>query len=127
MYLIDSIGLSLQSAMTLYIYRVGRLTPQEIMFTDLNLLRTLITVGFFLDRSDWSDPPVRPVGLLPYPLQHQTGQTAWSNRSDRLMPILAVNICLPLFFGKACLPKNILLNQNCLRATIGNASAIYYL
>ena len=31
----------------------------------------------------------------------------------------------PLFFGKACVPKNTLLDQNCLKAMIINASAIF--
>jgi len=39
-----------------------------------------------------------------------------------VMPILVVNIC-PLFFGKTCVPKNICLDQNCLRAM--NTSAIF--
>ena len=54
-----------------------------------------------LDRSDRS---VRPVG---------------ANFSCQHMP--------PLFFGKACLPKNILLSQNCLRAMINTTSAIFVL
>ena len=70
MYLIGSIGFSLQSAVTLIFIGWGRLTPQEILFTDLNLLRTLIIVGFLLDRSDrsgscqisYNTRPVRPLG-----------------------------------------------------------------
>ena len=57
--------------------------------------------------------PVRPLGA--------TGQTGWSS----LLPILVVNIC-PLFFGKACVPKNTLLDQNFLRAMINNTLAIFY-
>ena len=38
------------------------------------------------------------------------------------MPILVVNICRP-FFGKACVPKNTLLDQNCLRTM--NTSVIF--
>ena len=56
--------------------------------------------------------PVRPPGA--------TGQTGWSC----LLPILVVNIC-PLFFGKACVPKNTLLDQNYLKAMINNTSAIF--
>ena len=41
-----------------------------------------------------------------------------------VVPILVVNIW-PLFFGKACVPKNTLLNQNCPRAIITNTSAIF--
>ena len=40
--------------------------------------------------------------------------------------ILVVNIC-PLFFGKDCMPKNTLLDQNYLRAMINNTSAIFVL
>ena len=68
--------------------------------------------------------PVRPVGPCRTGHSASTGQTA---RSDRLVPILAVNICPPCFFGKACLPKNILLSQNCLRAMINTTSAIFVL
>ena len=48
-----------QSVVALYIYRVGGLIPQEILLQDLNLLKSLVVLGFHLD---WSDPPVRPVG-----------------------------------------------------------------
>jgi len=57
MCLIDAIGYP-QSAVTLYIYRVGGLAPQEILLQDLNLLKALVVLGLCLDRSD---PPVRPV------------------------------------------------------------------
>ena len=43
-----------------------------------------------------------------------------------IVPILVVKIC-PLFFGKACMPKNTLLDQKCLRAMINNTSAIFVL
>ena len=99
----------------------GGLIPQEILFTDLNLWKTLIVLGLYMDLSDRSDLPVRPVGPCRTGHSASTGQTA---RSDRLVPILAVNIC-PMFFGKACLPKNILLSQNCLRSMINTTSAIF--
>ena len=73
------------------------LIPQGIPFTDINLQRTLITVGLPLD---WSDPTVRPVGLCRTGYSAPTGQTARSDWSDRLMPILAVNICPPIFLVK---------------------------
>jgi len=41
-----------QSAVALYIYRVGGLALQEILLQDLNLLNTLIVLGFHLDQSD---------------------------------------------------------------------------
>ena len=77
MYLIDSIGLSLQSAVTLYIYRVGKTYParnpvyRSKSIKNSNCTRT-------------PPRPVRPVG--------PTGQTGWScqtvyrrlDRSDRL-------------------------------------------
>ena len=102
-----------QSAMTLYIYRVGGLVPQEILLQDLNLWKTLVVLGLYLDRqtrrtyrSDRSVPagqatvprPVRPLG--------QTDQIGWCQL-------------------KVCLPKNILLSQNCLRAIINTTSAIF--
>ena len=130
MYLIGSIGLFAQSAVTLYIYRVGK------TYTAINPIYrsksikipscTRIPLG-----------PVRPVD--------PTGQTGWScqtvykrlNRSDRLdTPVRPVcsgyfqfwsSTYAPLFFGKACVPKNTSLDQNCLRATINNTSAIHYI
>ena len=74
MFLIDSIGLDLNRPWPFIFIGWGGLIPQEIMFTDLNLLRTLITVGFLLDRSGscrirYNTRPVRPLG--------QTGQTGW--------------------------------------------------
>jgi len=68
------------------------------MFTDPNLLRTLITVGFLLDRSDRS---------VPCRTGHSasTGQTVRSDRSDRLVPILAVNTdTTPLIADTSSLP-----------------------
>ena len=59
MFFIDWIP---QSAVALYIYRVGGLAPQEILLQDLNLLKSLVVLGFHLDRSDRSTLPVRPVG-----------------------------------------------------------------
>ena len=52
-----------ESAVAPYIYRVGGLAPQEILLQDLNLLKSLVVLGFQVDRSDRSDPPVRPVGV----------------------------------------------------------------
>ena len=59
MYLIDWIP---QSAVTLYIYRVGWTYPARNFFTDENLRNSLITLGLLIDRSDRSTLPVRPVG-----------------------------------------------------------------
>ena len=88
--------------MTLYIYRVGGLAPQEILLQDLNLLKALVVLRLCLDRSDRSYLPVRPViptgqtgRLLPDRLHRHrpvrppgaTGQTGWSS----LLPILVVN------------------------------------
>ena len=130
MFLIDSIVLSLQSAVTLYIYRVGKTYParnpvyRSKSIKNSNCTRT-------------PPRPVRPVG--------PTGQTGWScqtvyrrlDRSDRLdTPVRPVcsgycqfwsSTYAPLFFGKACVPKNTSLDQNCLRATINNMSAIHYI
>src|SRR6185503_8753999 len=115
MFLIDSIGLFLQSAVTLYIYRVGKTYParnhvyRSKSIKNSNCTRT-------------PPRPVRPVG--------PTGQTdrapAGSAWSDRLVRPLDANFgCQhmpPCFFlVKLACKKNILLNQNCLRATISNA------
>ena len=77
MYLIGSIGLYPQSAVTLYIYRVGKIYPaRNLKNSNYNRI---------------APKPVRPVG--------PTGQTGRSlpdwpqclDRSDRLVPILPVN------------------------------------
>ena len=117
MYLIGSIGLSRQSAVTLYIYRVGRTYPaRNPVYRSKSMKNPSCTRTL--------PGSVRPVGPCRTGHSASTGQTARSDRSDRLVPILAVNIC-PLFFGKACLPKNILLSQNCLRAMINITSTIF--
>ena len=51
------------------------LIPQEILLQDLNLLKYLVVLGFYLDRSDRSTLPVRPLD--------PTGQTVRAYRSDR--------------------------------------------
>ena len=94
------------------------LSRKKILLQDLNLLKSLVVLGFHLDRSDRSTLPVRPVGCCRtdysvWPVR-PLGRTGQTGRYCR-MPILVVNIS-PLFFGKACVPKNTLLNQNCLRA-----------
>jgi len=87
------------------------LTPQEISFTYLNLQKSLIVLGLLSDRSGscltgYSTRPVRPLGQTSY------GQFWLSTYA-------------PLFFGKACLPKNNLLDQNCPRAMVNNTSSIH--
>ena len=57
------------------------------------------------DRSDRLEQPVRPVALVCYQF--------WSSTYA------------PLFFGKACVPKNTLLDQNYLKAMINDTSAIF--
>ena len=66
MFLIDSIGLFLQSVVTLYIYRVGKTYPA----------RNPVYISKSIKNSNYSRTPprpVRPVGLLLGQLQHQTG------------------------------------------------------
>ena len=53
----------------------GGLIPQEILLQDLNLLKSLVVLGFHLDRSDRSTLPVR--------LSAAAGPTTASDRSDR--------------------------------------------
>ena len=99
MFLIDSIGLSPQSAVTLYIYRVGK----------TYLARNPIYRSKSIKNSNYCRIPprsVRPVGptgrspaglaTVPRPVR-LLGQTTRSDRSDRLVPILAVNICPSVF------------------------------
>ena len=77
-----------QSAVALYIYRVGGFAPQEILLQDLNLLKALVVLGFCLDQSDRSVMPdqlqhldrsnrlVRPVGRTRPATYASIGQTA---------------------------------------------------
>jgi len=76
MFLIDWMP---QSAMTLYIYRVGWTYPAKIPFTNLNLWKSLVVLGLCLDQSDRSDPPV---GSYQTSYSAKTGQTAWSDWLD---------------------------------------------
>ena len=106
--LIWSIGYP-QSAVTLYIYRVGWTYPVRNPITDLNLQKVLVVLRFQLDRSDRS-------ALC----------RTWNrfDRSDRLCaPVRPVcqfwsSTYVLLFFGNACMPKNKPLNQNYLRTMI---------
>ena len=70
-----------------------------------------------MDRSDRSDLPVRPIGPCRTGHNATTGQTGWCQ--------FCLSTYAPLFFGKACLSKNILLSQNYLRAMINTTSAIF--
>ena len=66
--------------------------------------------------------------ILSFEQLDKTGLTDFRDKSDRsctAVPILVVNIC-PLFFGKACVPKNTPLDQNYLRAMMNKISAIYF-
>ena len=79
----------------------GGLIPQEVLFIDKNLLNNLITLGFLEDRSDRSILSVRPFGCCrtdysvgPVRPLGRTGQTG----RYCLVPILVVNICLPVFW-----------------------------
>ena len=77
MFLIDSIGLSPQSAVTLYIYRVGKTYPA----------RNPVYISKSIKNSNYSRTPPRPVRLV-----GPTGQTGRApagsatapDRSDRL-------------------------------------------
>ena len=68
MFLIDSIGLSPQSAVTLYIYRVGWTYPaRNPVYRSKSIKKTLVVLGLYLDRSVPAGQatvpqPVRPVG-----------------------------------------------------------------
>ena len=108
--------------MTLYIYRVGWTYPTiNPVYRSKSIKISSCTRTL--------PGPVRPVGLTGQtsrPLPDRPQCLDRSYRSDRLVPILAVNIG-PLFFSKACLPKHILLSQNCLRAMINTTSAIFVL
>ena len=71
----------LQSAVTLYIYRVGKTYPAK----------NSIYRSKSIKNSNYSRI-LNQTGRAP------TGSATAPDRSDRLMPILAVNICLPTFW-----------------------------
>ena len=60
---------------------------------DLSRKKSFLQIWIYKKSNSTRTPlgPVRPVGLLPDRSQYQTGQTAWSDRSDRSRPILIVN------------------------------------
>jgi len=82
-----------QSAVTLYIYRVGWTYPARNLFMDLNLWKSLVVHGLYLDRSDRSVVPDRLREPQPVrPLGH-TGQTGscqiWSSTHCTMITICA--------------------------------------
>ena len=82
MYLIGSIGFYPQSAVTLYIYRVGKTYPT----------RSHVYRSKFIKNSNYSripPRPVRPVGPTGQTGRSPAGQTTAPDRSDQLMLILA--------------------------------------
>ena len=107
--------------MALYIYRVEWTCPARNPITRSksmkisSYIRTLLgpvrpvgscRIGYIVtDQSDRLGRPVRPVGLVCCQF--------WSSTYA------------PLFFGKAWVPKNTLLDQNCLKAMIHDTSAIF--
>ena len=111
MYWCILINWMFQSAVALYIYRAGGLVAQEILLQDLNLWKTLVVLGLYLDRSVPAGQATVPRPVRPL------GQTGWCQ--------FWLSTYAPLFFGKTCLPKNILLSQNSLRAMINITSAIF--
>ena len=72
--------------MTLYIYRVGW---TYLVRNPIYRSKSIKILNY--TRTPFG--PVRPVGSCETSYNAQTGQTAWSNQSDWLLPILAVNIC----------------------------------
>ena len=79
----------------------GGLIPQEILLQDLNLLKSLVVLGFHLDPSHRSTLPVRPVGCCRTDYSvwsvRPLGRTCKTGRYCR-MPILIVNKKLMLFW-----------------------------
>ena len=79
-FLIDSIGLSLQSAVTLYIYRVGKTYPaRNPVYRSKSIKNSKCT------RTPRPVRPVGPTGQTGWSCQ--TGQTAWTHRSDRSVEV----------------------------------------
>ena len=77
MFLIDSIGLFLQSAVTLYIYRVGKTYPVR------NLVYTSKSIRF-PNCTRTPHGPVRPIGPTGQTGRAPAGSATAPDRSDRL-------------------------------------------
>jgi len=71
-----------QSTVTLYIYRAGWTYPVRNLYYRSRSIKILIWLRLLLDRSDRSDPPVRPVGPCRTGHSAPTGQTAHGCRED---------------------------------------------
>src|SRR6185437_12921711 len=74
MFLIDSIGLFLQSAVTLYIYRVGKTYPA----------RNHVYRSKSIKNSNYSRTPPRPIGPTGQTGRAPAGSATAPDRSDRL-------------------------------------------
>ena len=77
MFLIDSIGLSLQSAVTLYIYRVGKTYPVS---NSIYRSKSIKNPNY----SRTPPRPVRPVGPIGQTSRAPAGSATAPDRSDRL-------------------------------------------
>ena len=81
MFLIDSIGLDPQSAVTLYIYRVGKTYP----------VKNSIYRSKSIKNSNYSRIPPRPVGPTGQTDRAPAGSATATDRSDRLVRPVNVN------------------------------------
>ena len=70
----ESIGIPLNRPWPFIFIGWSGLIPQEILFTDLNLWKTLVVLGLYLNRSDRSVPAGQ--ATVPRPVR-PLGQTAW--------------------------------------------------
>ena len=78
MFLIDSIGLFPQSAVTLYIYRVGKTYP----------VRNSIYISKSIKNPNYSRTPPRRVGPTGQTGQAPAGSATAPDRSDRLVRLV---------------------------------------
>ena len=111
MFLIDSIGLFFQSAVTLYIYRVGKTYParnpvyRSKSIKNPSCTRILLGLVRPLRLTGQTSRPCR-IGYSkhrPVRLPGMTGQTGWS----RLLPILVVNTTKAYLFNPGSYMKTI--------------------
>ena len=66
-----------ESVVTLYIYRMEWTYPARNPVYRSKSIKNLVVLGLYLDRSDRSDLPVRPVSPCWTGHSASTGQTGW--------------------------------------------------
>ena len=103
--------------MTLYIYRVEWTCPARNLITRSKSMKITSCTRTL----PW---PFRPVGRARPTIDASSDQTTSTHCQTSLCQFWSSTYA-PLFFDKACVPKNTPLDQNYLRVMITNTSAIF--